>query len=242
MDDTECSEVSRATLAQAVGLVAVMTDEVVVRPGPDGWVMTAMSPDRVAMAVVTVPASGITGFDPGAEPFAVSVDDMTRSLRTRADTVRLRITDVLELTAGHITQRMPLLAVPDLPLKGTPHVEGSSAMVPVEPVTGLLGTAHPRCGEVSVSVDADGVSMYCWDEAGGASTDLHIPPEGCVWVDADACRTSRFPMDRIAPVLKAVPSDTQVVLTVDDDRPLLLEADVRGCGLRLLVAPRVWSA
>ena len=242
MDDTNAMTVSRDTLLQAVTLVAVMTDEAVVRPGPDGWTMMAMSADRVALAVVTVPSADVEGFDPAMEPFAVKVDDLLRALKTRAERVSLRMeSGRLVLRLDNTTQRLPLLTVPEVPMKAVPTVEGPSAMFPVTAVRGLLEVAHPRAVEVMLSIGPEGVRMTIPDDMGVGGTEVEVPADGCVWVDAHDTRMSRYPLERLSPFVRALPRDAPVQMTLDTDYPVRVEVQVPGCHVVWVAAPRLVS-
>lgn len=245
MDDTvSAMTVSAESLRQAVKLISTITDEAIIRPGEDGWHMVSISQDHVALMDISIQSKDIEGFDPNRAPFGVKVEDLVRAMKAKGEKATLTVADsLLRIAIGRTVQTLPLLVTLTDPPKVPQMSMDTQAMFPSGEVVTLLDVCPPKAAEVMFSVSQEEVSLTVADQLNVGGTALSIPKESCVWIDTSSADpvASRYPMDHVSSLFKALPRDTPVTVGLDKDYPMVVTGAVPGCSFRWMVAPRVVS-
>lgn len=231
------ARIAAPVLSRVLAIVGTQTDEVTVSPdGEDGWKLVARSADMVAMVSVRIGTPALeTTID---EPFAIGVPKWIQALRGDGRAEIAVTGGVAEVEVDGMTTRLPLYPATDAPREPKLTLT-ARACVPVSAIRRLVDVTDIR-GPVgySFTIDDGGLTVGSHDE-NGMGTGVHVPVDVCI---PEGSAVSKYPWKHWAALVKALPRDAVLTLSMESDYPMRVAFDLEeGVSGWWMVAPMIES-
>ena len=240
------AEIKSDTLKGLVSVISTLVDEVKFSISEEGVNLKAVDPAHVAMVDLTLEKKAFESFSAsnGTE-MGVDMDKIKDMLKLAgpSDTVALEQDEAqgrLIVRVGNITRRMNLV---DTAGMNDPKVPQLSLPVNIDVTVSELQrgmkAAESVSDHIALSADADSFELFC--EGDTDSVSLKLTKEKLAGISASSKVKSLFPLDYFSNLVKAIPSDTVVRISLGSDYPVKLSFSFAGGNgsVGYLLAPRI---
>ncbi|MDR2866076.1 MAG: proliferating cell nuclear antigen (pcna) [Methanomassiliicoccaceae archaeon] len=240
------AEIKSDTLKGLVSVISTLVDEAKFSISEEGVNLKAVDPAHVAMVDLTIGKGAFESFSAGnGTEIGVDLDKMKDMLKLAGpnDIIMMEKDEVqgrLVIKVGNITRRMNLV---DTAGMNDPKVPQLSLPVNVEVAISELQrgmkAAESVSDHIALSADADAFELFC--EGDTDSVSLKLPKEKLASISASSKVRSLFPLDYFSNLVKAIPSDTVVKISLGNDYPVKISFTfANGNGnVGYLLAPRI---
>jgi len=240
------AEIKSDTLKGLVNVISTLVDEVKFSISEEGVNLKAVDPAHVAMVDMMIGKGAFESFsaDNGTD-MGVDLDKMKDVLKLAGsgDVLSMEQDESqgrLILKVGNITRRMNLV---DTSGMNDPKVPQLSLPVNVDVAVSELQrgikAAESVSDHIALSADEESFELFC--EGDTDSVSLKLDKAKLAGITASSKVRSLFPLDYFSNLVKAIPSDTIVKISLGNDYPVKLTFDFAGGNgtVGYLLAPRI---
>jgi len=240
------AEMKTDTLKGLVNVISTLVDEAKFSISEEGVNLKAVDPAHVAMADIMIGKNAFESFSADGETvMGIDLDKMKDVLKLAGpgDVIRMEKDEAkgqLIIKVGNITRRMNLVDTlgmndPKVPQLSLP----ANVDVAVSELQRGMKAAESVSDHIALSADEESFELFC--EGDTDSVSLNLDRTKLAGLTAPTKVRSLFPLDYFANIVKAIPSDTIVKISLGDNYPLKLNfsfADGNGT-VGYLLAPRI---
>jgi len=240
------AEIKSDTLKGLVNVISTLVDEAKFSISGDGVNLKAVDPAHVAMVDLTISKSAFESFsaDNGTE-MGVDLDKMKEMLKLAGsgDVIAMEQDESqgrLIMRVGNITRRMNLVDTSGMSDPKVPQLSlPANVDVAVSELQRGMKAAESVSDHIALSADQDSFELFC--EGDTDSVSLKLDRSKLVSITATSKVRSLFPLDYFSNLVKAIPSDTVVKISLGNDYPVKLSFSfANGNGnVGYLLAPRI---
>ncbi|MCL2785922.1 MAG: proliferating cell nuclear antigen (pcna) [Methanomassiliicoccaceae archaeon] len=239
------AEIKSDTLKGLVNVISTLVDEAKFSISGDGVNLKAVDPAHVAMVDLTISKGAFESFSADDAEMGVDLDKMKEMLKLAGsgDVIAMEQDETqgrLIMKVGNITRRMNLV---DTSGMSDPKVPQLSLPVTVDVAVSELQrgmkAAESVSDHIALSADEESFELFC--EGDTDSVSLKLDKTKLSGITASSKVRSLFPLDYFSNLVKAIPSDTVVRISLGNDYPVKLSfsfADGNGT-VGYLLAPRI---
>jgi proliferating cell nuclear antigen len=239
------AEIKSDTLKGLVSVISTLVDEAKFRISQEGVNLKAVDPAHVAMVDMTIGKGAFGSYTADSAELGVDLDKMKEVLKLAAsgDMIMMEHDEAqgrLTLKVGNVTRRMNLvdtagMSDPQVPMLSLP----ANVDVAIVELQKGMKAAESVSDHIALSADEDSFELFC--EGDTDTVSLKLDKSKLVGITATSKVRSMFPLDYFANLVKAIPSDTVVRISLGEDYPVKLGfkfADGNG-EVNYLLAPRI---
>ena len=239
------AEIKSDTLKGLVNVISTLVDEVKFSISEEGVNLKAVDPAHVAMVDLSLGKGAFESFSAGSAEMGVDLDKMKEVLKLAGsgDIISMEQDETqsrLILKVGNITRRMNLV---DTAGMNDPKVPQLSLPVSVDIAVPELQKGMKAAESVSdhIALTADEESFELSCEGDTDSVSLKLDKTKLSGITASSKVRSLFPLDYFSNIVKAIPSDTVVKISLGNDYPVKLSFSFAGGNgsAGYLLAPRI---
>jgi proliferating cell nuclear antigen len=239
------AEIKSDTLKGLVNVISTLVDEAKFSISGEGINLKAVDPAHVAMIDLTIGREAFESFSADSAEMGVDLDKLKEVLKLAGsgDVISMEQDDSqsrLILKVGNITRRMNLVdtagmndpKVPQLSLPATVDVA-------VSELQRGMKAAETISDHIALTADEGSFEMFC--EGDTDSVSLKLDKAKLAGISAPSKVRSLFPLDYFSNIVKAIPSDTIVKISLGNDYPVKLSFSFAGGNgnAGYLLAPRI---
>jgi len=240
------AEIKSDTLKGIVNVISTLVDEAKFSISDSGINLKAVDPAHVAMVDLTVSKGAFESFsaDNGTE-IGVDLDKMKDMLKLAGtgDVIAMELDESqgrLVMKVGNITRRMNLVDTAGMNDPKVPQLSlPASADVAVSELQRGMKAAESVSDHIALSADAESFELFC--EGDTDSVILKLDRTKLSGITATSKVRSLFPLDYFANLVKAIPSDTVIKISLGNDYPVKISFSFAGGNATVgyLLAPRI---
>jgi proliferating cell nuclear antigen len=240
------AEIKSDTLKGLVNVISTLVDEAKFSINKDGVNLKAVDPAHVAMVDLTIAKGAFESFsaDNGTE-MGVDLDKMKEVLKLAGsgDIVAMEQDETqgrLILKVGNITRRMNLVDTAGMNDPKVPQLSLPAFVdVAVAELQRGMKAAESVSDHIALSIDEESFELFC--EGDTDSVILRLDGSKVAGITAKSKVRSLFPLDYFSNLVKAIPSDTIVKISLGNDYPVKLSFSFAGGNgnVGYLLAPRI---
>ncbi|MCL2607537.1 MAG: proliferating cell nuclear antigen (pcna) [Methanomassiliicoccaceae archaeon] len=239
------AEIKSDTLKGLVNVISTLVDEAKFNISEEGINLKAVDPAHVAMVDLTIGKGAFESFSADRLEMGVDLDKMKEVLKLASpgDIVTMEQNESqgrLILKVGNITRSMNLVDTSGMNDPKVPQLSlPANVDVAVSELQRGMKAAESVSDHIALSADADTFELFC--EGNTDTVSLKLDRTKLAGITATSKVRSLFPLDYFANLVKAIPSDTIVKISLGDDYPVKLSfnfADGNG-SVGYLLAPRI---
>lgn len=239
------AEIRSDTLKGLVSVISTLVDEAKFKISAEGVNLKAVDPAHVAMIDLTVGKGAFESYSADNAELGVDLDKMKELLKLAGsgDLIAMEQDEAqgrLVLKVGNITRRMNLV---DTAGMNDPKVPQLSLPVNIDvAITELqrgMKAAESISDHIALSADEDSFELFC--EGDTDTVSLKLDRTKLAGITATSKVRSLFPLDYFSNLVKAIPSDTVVRISLGNDYPVKLGFTFAGGNgeVSYLLAPRI---
>lgn len=241
------AEIKADTLKGIVNVISTLVDEVKFTVDADGISLKAVDPAHVAMIEVDIGKGAFESYAAEQTEIGVDLDKVKEVLKLAGpgDVISMEQDEDhgrLIFKVGNITRRMNLV---DTSSMSDPKVPQLSLQAKISVVISELQKGIKAAETISdhIALKADEESFELSSEGDTDAASLKLDKSKLLSIEAKEKVCSLFPLDYFANLVKAVPSDTNLKIELDNDYPVKLIFDLAGGNstVHYLLAPRIES-
>ena len=240
------AEIKSDTLKGLVNVISTLVDEAKFSISGEGVNLKAVDPAHVAMVDLTINKGAFESFsaDNGTE-LGVDLDKMKEMLKlaVSGDIIAMEQDESqgrLIMRVGNITRRMNLVDTAGMNDPKVPQLSlPANVDVAVSELQRGMKAAESVSDHIALSADEESFELFC--EGDTDSVSLKLDGKKLAGITATSKVRSLFPLDYFSNLVKAIPSDTIVKISLGNDYPVKLSftfADGNG-SVGYLLAPRI---
>ncbi len=241
------AEIRSDTLKGLVNVISTLIDEVKFTIDSEGMSLKAVDPAHVAMIELKIGAKAFESYSATDTEIGLDLDKVKDVLKlsSSGDIISMEQDEEhgrITFKVGNITRRMNLVDTSSMSDPKVPQLDLSATIVvPVSELQRGMKASENISDHIALIADPDSFELTCEGDTDSASLKLDKSQLVSVNVTEHVC--SLFPLDYFLNLIKAVPSDMNVKIELDNDYPVKLLFDLAdGNGtVEYLLAPRIES-
>ncbi|MCL2143034.1 MAG: proliferating cell nuclear antigen (pcna) [Methanomassiliicoccaceae archaeon] len=239
------AEIKSDTLKGIVNVISTLVDEAKFSISEEGVNLKAVDPAHVAMVDLTVSKGAFESFSADSVEMGVDLDKMKEMLKLAGsgDIIAMEQDESqgrLVIRVGNITRRMNLVDTAGMNDPKVPQLSlPANVDVAVSELQRGMKAAESVSDHIALSADSESFELFC--EGDTDSVSLKLDKTKLSGITATSKVRSLFPLDYFSNLVKAIPSDTIVKISLGSDYPVKLSfsfADGNG-NVGYLLAPRI---
>lgn len=235
-------EMPASSLKAIVGLMQPLTNEVLFTATPSGLSVKAVDPAHVAMVGLEIDKTVIQNFQTEeSEKFAMDLTKVMSILKLAGgdENVSIDIDEKLVFKIGNIRRSMLSL---DTATMSTPNIPNLSPESHATTQADLLKRAIQAISGIGsevarLSIKDNVLTIGSQADTQDALMEIGVN-DGCE-IDSPKDAVSDFPMDYVAKLIPAIPSQYKVRISLNSDFPMLVEFADTGISGKYMIAPRI---
>ena len=239
------AEIRSDTLKSVVNIISTLIDEVKFTVDQNGMELKAVDPAHVAMIEMQIKSGAFESFSADNTEIGVDLDKIKDVLKLAgaSDVISIELDEdrgKLIFKVGNITRRMNLVDTSSMGETKVPQLDlSASVTVPVSELQRGIKASESISDHIALTANEAGFSLSC--EGDTDSVDLVLDKSVLSELEVKSEVRSIFPLDYFSNLVKAVPSDLSVTISLDTDFPVKINFDMAdGNGtVRYLLAPRI---
>ncbi|MCL2712472.1 MAG: proliferating cell nuclear antigen (pcna) [Methanomassiliicoccaceae archaeon] len=239
------AEIKSDTLKGLVNIISTLVDEAKFNVGEDGVNLKAVDPAHVAMVDLTIGKGAFESYSATGTEMGIDLDKMKEMLKLAGsgDVIDMEQDESqgrLIIKVGNITRRMNLV---DTAGMNDPKVPQLSLPVNVDVAISELQrgmkAAESVSDHIALSADEEAFELFC--EGDTDTVSLRLDRTKLAGLSASSKVKSLFPLDYFSNLVKAVPAETIVKISLGNDYPVKLSFSFAdgNCVVGYLLAPRI---
>ncbi len=232
-------------LKNMVNAISPVSDEVKFSITPEGMAMRAVDPTHIEMIGLDINKAAFDSFEADETEIGLELDKVRDVLKlaSSGDVVTIEQDSErgkLIFKLGNITRRMNLLDTSSINAPKVPNLELSATIVAASQEI-LKGIKASFDISDHISLSAEGETFELASSGDTDSMSLVMDKSSLVSINAPTAVRSAFTIDYFFNIIRAVPSDTNVTIGLDTDKPVKISYGLaEGNGVvRYLLAPRI---
>ena len=240
------AEIKSDTLKGLVNVISTLVDEAKFSINGEGVNLKAVDPAHVAMVDLTISKGAFESFsaDDGTE-LGIDLDKMKEMLKlaVSGDIIAMEQDESqgrLIMKVGNITRRMNLVDTAGMNDPKVPQLSlPANVDVAVSELQRGMKAAESVSDHIALTADEESFELFC--EGDTDSVSLKLDGKKLAGITATSRVRSLFPLDYFSNLVKAIPSDTIVKISLGNDYPVKISfkfADGNG-SVGYLLAPRI---
>lgn len=241
------AEIRSDTLKGLVNVISTLIDEVKFTIDSEGMSLKAVDPAHVAMIELKIGAKAFESYSATDTEIGLDLDKVKDVLKlsSSGDIISMEQDEEhgrIIFKVGNITRRMNLVDTSSMSDPKVPQLDLSATIVvPVSELQRGMKASENISDHIALIADPDSFELTCEGDTDSASLKLDKSQLVSINVTEHVC--SLFPLDYFLNLIKAVPSDMNVKIELDNDYPVKLLFDLAdGNGtVEYLLAPRIES-
>lgn len=241
------AEIRSDTLKGLVNVISTLIDEVKFTIDSEGMSLKAVDPAHVAMIELKIGAKAFESYSATDTEIGLDLDKVKDVLKlsSSGDIISMEQDEGhgrIIFKVGNITRRMNLVDTSSMSDPKVPQLDLSATIVvPVSELQRGMKASENISDHIALIADPDSFELTCEGDTDSASLKLDKSQLVSINVTEHVC--SLFPLDYFLNLIKAVPSDMNVKIELDNDYPVKLLFDLAdGNGtVEYLLAPRIES-
>ena len=232
-------------LKSIVNAISPISDEIKFSITPDGMAMRAVDPTHIAMIGLDVNRTAFDSFEADESEVGLELDKVRDILKLAASGETISMEQDSErgkliFKLGNITRRMNLLDTSSINAPKVPNLElKATIVVPAQELQRGIKASGDISDHITLSAEGESFEVACAGDTDSVS--LVLDRASLVSINAPEPVRSAFTIDYFSNLIKAVPSDSNVTIGLDTDKPVKVSfglADGNGV-VRYLLAPRI---
>lgn len=229
-------DVDATALVEALTVAGTQDRDVTVIPMGDSWRIAQRSSDSVAMVDLTLkgvckPVDGLP-----TEPFGIRIDDWQKALKG-VRTARVTMTPGrVRIVAGSLGTTLPLYPCDQAPRTPALSLDAEVVMEVTDLLRLTRATPAKSASAYRFTVTPEGLTVEAHDET-GLGVDIAVTAADCVSCTGSA--SAAYPWTRWADMVRALPADSIISLSLSDDYPARVELSGEGWEGVWMVAPLI---
>ena len=239
------AEIKTDTLKGLVNVISTLVDEAKFNIDAEGINLKAVDPAHVAMVELTIGKGAFESFSADSVEMGVDLDKMKDVLKLAGpgDTISMEQDETqgrLILKVGNITRQMNLVDTSGMNDPKVPQLSlPANVDVAVAELQKGMKAAESVSDHIALSADEDSFELFCEGDTDNVS--LRLDRTKLAGISVTSKVRSLFPLDYFSNLVKAIPSDTVVRISLGNDYPVKLSftfANEKG-SVGYLLAPRI---
>jgi len=245
------AEIRADTLKSLVSVISTLIDEVKFTISPEGMTLKAVDPAHVAMIELNIEAGAFESYQADQTEIGLDLDkvkDVLKLSSSAGDIISMEQDEGygrLIFRVGNITRRMNLVDTTSMNDPKVPQLELSANIeVSVLELQRGIKASENISDHIALTITPDYFELACEGDTDSVNLKLEKSQLSNLDISGDLPKyCSLFPLDYFSNLIKAVPSDANIRIELDNDYPVMLNfALAEGKGsVKYLLAPRIES-
>jgi len=245
------AEIRADTLKSLVSVISTLIDEVKFTISPEGMTLKAVDPAHVAMIELNIEAGAFESYQADQTEIGLDLDkvkDVLKLSSSAGDIISMEQDEGygrLIFRVGNITRRMNLVDTTSMNDPKVPQLELSANIeVSVLELQRGIKASENISDHIALTITPDYFELACEGDTDSVNLKLDKSQLSNLDISGDMQKyCSLFPLDYFSNLIKAVPSDANIRIELDNDYPVMLNfALAEGKGsVKYLLAPRIES-